>query len=205
MSGDIKNFDIIPHDIYFRHYSSLRNIAKDNARPERRQSPIVNVYWGVSGSGKTHRSFDEIESSGEPYYRKNPLTKWWDGYNGEELVVIDEFAGIIGITHLLQWLDKYPVSVEIKGSQVPLRAYKFWITSNIDPKEWYNQEGVTQTQREALQRRLTNVIHFPFPYGHPFNPIVPNEPLETPSSPSTVDIELVNGLNEADDFFSLFE
>ncbi len=38
---------------------------------------------------------------------------------------------------MLRWFDRYPVTVEIKGSSTPLCAINFWITSNIHPREWY--------------------------------------------------------------------
>jgi len=69
------------------------------------------------------------------------------------VVVMDEFRGDIDISHLLRWLDRYPVVVEIKGSSTPLVAEKIWITSNLHPSAWYpNLDPLTQ---EALLRRLT--------------------------------------------------
>jgi len=72
-------------------------------------------------------------------------------------VVMDEFRGAIDISHLLRWLDRYPVSVETKGGSKPLACTTMWITSNISPREWYptlDQETVL-----ALLRRL-KVTHF---------------------------------------------
>jgi len=72
------------------------------------------------------------------------------------IVVIDEFRGDIDISHLLRWLDRYPVVVEIKGSSTPLVAEKIWITSNLHPTAWYpNLDPLTYA---ALERRL-NIIN----------------------------------------------
>lgn len=71
-------------------------------------------------------------------------------------MVIDEFRGGIDIAHLLRWLDRYPVIVEVKGSSVVLKAKKIWITSNLNPEQWY--EGLDQATTQALLRRL-NVTH----------------------------------------------
>jgi len=68
-------------------------------------------------------------------------------------VIIDEFDGQIGITHLLRWLDKYPCSVEVKGGTLPLKATHFWITSNKPPELWFPEAAVAQV--EALMRRIT--------------------------------------------------
>ena len=112
------------------------------------------VFWGPSGLGKSRRAWDEATLEA---YSKNPRTKWWDGYRGQPNVVIDEFRGGIDVSYLLRWLDRYPVCVEIKGSQLPLDATTFWITSNLDPRSWY--PDLDEDTKQALLRRLT-ITHF---------------------------------------------
>lgn len=144
----------IPKDILVRSYASIRRISTDFSRPIMRGPQEVNVFWGPSGTGKSHRVFEEV---GETYYVKAPLNKWFDGYQGEENIIIDEFRGTVDISHLLKWFDKYPCAVETKGAQVYLRTKKWWLTSNLSPDEWYPiLDGDT---KGALKRRLTNVVH----------------------------------------------
>jgi len=112
------------------------------------------VFWGRSGSGKSRRAWEE---AGLDAYPKDPRTKFWCGYRGQVNVVIDEFRGGIDIGHLLRWLDRYPVIVEIKGSSTVLSAERIWITSNIPPESWY--PDVDAETMVALKRRL-KVIHF---------------------------------------------
>lgn len=156
-SGSLEDID---KGVVVQHYSNLKRIRVDYERPEWRRGVVVHVYWGVSGSGKSYRAFSEAEARG-PYYIKSPHTKWWDGYKGEENVVIDEFSGQVQITYLLAWLQEYPCVAEVKGSQLCLKATNFWITSNIDPNLWYfNDNRVNEEQKAALNRRLTNVVYF---------------------------------------------
>lgn len=82
----------------------------------------------------------------------DPLTKFWCGYNGHQHVVLDEFRGGISISHLLRWLDRYPVLVELKGSSTVLKAQKVWITSNLHPRSWYPE--LDEATVQALLRRL---------------------------------------------------
>lgn len=114
----------------------------------------TRVYWGGTGTGKSRLAFEE---AGQGAYPKDPRTKFWCGYNGQESVIIDEFRGGIDIGHLLRWLDRYPVIVEVKGGAHVLRATKFWITSNLSPDAWY--PDIDEETRLALRRRLT-VVHF---------------------------------------------
>jgi len=116
----------------------------------------VTVYWGPTGTGKSRRAWDE---SGLDAYPKDPRTKFWDGYQSQPCVVIDEFRGAIDVSHLLRWFDRYPVLVEIKGSSVVLVADRIWITSNLRPDAWFPElDGSTLA---ALLRRL-HVVEFPF-------------------------------------------
>ena len=71
--------------------------------------------------------------------------------------MVDEFRGDIAIAHFLRWLDRYPVLVEVKGGSVVLKAERIWLTSNLDPRQWY-PEADSDTV-DALFRRI-NITHF---------------------------------------------
>lgn len=162
----------IDADVYVRHYSSLKRIALDNMAPLPGEREVV-VFWGPTGTGKSHRAWGEASMLAYP---KPPTTKWWDGYQPEkhQHVVMDEFDGQIGITHLLRWFDKYPCVVEQKGGGCCLIAKKIWITSNIDPQDWFPDGKPAQVA--ALMRRL-KVIKMEKKYEKPRDIVfVPPEP-----------------------------
>lgn len=138
----------IPANIRVVSYRTLRAIASDHDAPQAIVRSAI-VYWGPTGTGKSRRAWDE---GGLDAYCKDPRSKFWCGYQGERHVIIDEFRGGIDIAHLLRWLDRYPVRVEIKGSSRPLAAEKFWITSNLDPQYWFPDCDLATF--EALKRRL---------------------------------------------------
>lgn len=146
--------DDVPANVRLRHYHALRTIRSDFARPTPMERSVC-VLWGRTGTGKSRRAWDE---AGLDAYPKDPRTKFWDGYQSQTNVVLDEFRGAIDIAHLLRWLDRYPVIVEVKGSAMPLCATKFWITSNIDPRRWYPDADSATV--DALMRRFTEVVHF---------------------------------------------
>lgn len=148
--------DLIPADVRIRCYNQIKRIGLDFMVPMPRPTIQVHCFWGVSGSGKTHQA---IELLGDGYYDKLPTTKFWDGYRGEENVLIDEFRGKIDISHLLKWFDKYKCSVECKGAGFPLKATTFVITSNIRPREWYPEAD--EETKNALCRRM-NIREFVF-------------------------------------------
>lgn len=143
----------IPSDIYIRYYGALCRIASDNAEPVG-MVRTCQVYWGATGTGKSLRAWTE---AGSGAYGKDPRTKWWCGYKGQDAIVIDEFRGSIDVSHLLRWLDRYPVTVEVKGGSRPLVGSRIWITSNLDPRKWYPE--IDEETLSALLRRL-NITHF---------------------------------------------
>lgn len=146
-------FDGIPSDVFIRYYRALCSIRADHLQPVAAVRSCT-VLWGRTGTGKSR---DAWLAAGVDAYSKDPRTKFWCGYRGQQNVIIDEFRGGIDIAHLLRWLDRYPVRVELKGSTYPLMATTFWITSNLPPRMWYpDLDGETYC---ALERRM-NVVEY---------------------------------------------
>lgn len=190
-SGDIDN---IPKDIVVRHYNSLKRIRVDNMQPCWRHDIKVTVYWGGTGIGKSRRAFHEAGDLGDVYI-KDPNSKWWDGYRGQSSVIIDEFVGNIGISHLLRWFDRYPCNVETKGYSQPLLATTFYVTSNLSPRDWYPDAAMAH--HDALSRRI---LEF-----HMMEPWVPLE-LDNILSPSNLTEDTEENVHTIsdDDVDSLF-
>lgn len=156
----------IPSDVQIRCYNQLRRIGADNAIPMAMER-TCSVFYGPTATGKSRRAW--FEGSLQAYC-KDPNTKWWDGYRSHDNVIIDEFRGAISISHILRWIDRYPVLVEPKGTYVPLCAKKFWITSNLHPRLWY--PDLDQATVNALLRRL-NIVEFH--EGHVWQPPIVEE------------------------------
>lgn len=148
----------IPADIRIRYFTTFQKICCFYEEPAFMERSCV-VYWGPTGTGKSRRAWQE---AGPLAYPKNPRTKWWDSYRGQENVIIDEFRGDIDIGYLLRWLDRYPILIETKGSGTSVRAKRYWITSNLDPELWY--PTVDSDTWYALKRRL-EIVHMPTPYN----------------------------------------
>lgn len=140
----------IPANIRVPHYRTLRVIASDYAVPVA-VGRKTKVYWGPTGVGKSRRAWFEAGAP-ERVYPKDPRSKWWCGYRNQPCVVMDEFRGAIDISHLLRWTDRYPLTVETKGSTVVGSWETMWITSNLHPRDWYvDLDPITY---QALERRL---------------------------------------------------
>lgn len=116
----------------------------------------VSWYWGASGVGKTRRIYEELGS--EPFYVKDPDNKWWDGYDNEPNIVIDDFKGFasgFSLSFMLRLLDRYPLTGEAKGSTVSLAPHKIFVSSLRHPGD-YLPMGEDPTQ---LLRRIENLVN----------------------------------------------
>lgn len=124
----------------FKEYKRLKT-AKRQWKTE------VQVFWGPTGSGKSRRAMEENPGA---YWKTN--SQWWDDYDGQETVIIDEFYGWFPFNFLLRLLDRYPLTVETKGGHVEFVAKKIVITSNQKPEDWYRNIDVS-----PLMRRLETI------------------------------------------------
>lgn len=133
---------------------------------------------GPTGTGKSFRIDDIIytlQSWWKDYcndnkmnyhplrtFKKN-LSKWWDGYLGEEIVIIEElqpnWCSISG-GKLKVWLDQYVFSGEVKGGTIEkMRPKWFIMTSNYTLEQLFtDQEGKVITEDlHPIQRRVYSI------------------------------------------------
>ncbi len=139
--------------VYVKYHRGLHSLLQQQV-PLRVDPPTVIVLWGSTGVGKTRHVYDHHPTG--DVYTKMPQNKWWDGYTGQPVVLIDDFDGkSIDYTTMLRLLDRHPCLVEVKGGTVNMNSSTVFITSNIEPKYWYDDRD----ELTALMRRITQVIH----------------------------------------------
>lgn len=128
----------------------------------RRWKPEVSWFYGATGTGKTKTAFEEAEAtSAEPWVSSGSL-RWWQGYDGHENVIIDDFRGDFCPLHtLLNILDRYPFKVEVKGGSRSLLAKRIWITCPYHPEAVYRDRGEGKNEDiKQLLRRIDRIQLF---------------------------------------------
>lgn len=130
----------------------------DLGRPTKRPDKIeVDFHFGPTNLGKTHYAIHCNEGvKPEEVYIK-PAGEWFDGYEGQEVILLDEFKGWLPFHQLLRLLDKYPMQIPVKGGFRPLVCRKVIITSNYLPKDWYSNQKL---HWDAFWRRVTMFYHW---------------------------------------------
>ena len=153
--GDIEEID--PR-ILLPFYAGIKRIQKDyQPRVEDLPPGIKYATWihGPAGSGKTKAVADKYPDA----YRK-PASKWWDGYRGEEQVVLDDvdpsMSSWIG-RFLKIWGDRYSFPAESKGGSAVIRPGMFYVTSQYTIEEVFADAAT----REALLRRYIIIAKTP--------------------------------------------
>ena len=111
----------------------------------------VHILWGKTGTGKTRFCHDQVQDL--RFWSPGDFN-WFDGYDGQEIVIIDDFRGEYPLPLLLKLLDRYPMQVPVKGAFVEWLPKKVYITSNVQPIMWYDSDGPSLA---ALKRRFTTV------------------------------------------------
>lgn len=143
---------------HFKEYCKYRHAFNEYlvlTRPSREWEMEVYVLWGASGAGKTRRVYDRARDENLtvfPLGQNSGGTIWWDGYIGQDIVLIDDFYGWIKLSYMLKLLDRYPMNVQVKGGTVPFCSKIIYITSNKDPDTWYDWK--IPELKQAFFRRI---------------------------------------------------
>lgn len=124
---------------YHRCITRYNMLRRQN---ERNWVTFTQVYWGPPGTGKTRRAL--AEAGPGAYWLAKPTNQslWFDGYDGQEVVVIDEFYGWIARDLMQRMCDRYPLLVQTKGGTTPFLPKKIIITSNEHPAAWWSKVGL---------------------------------------------------------------
>lgn len=80
--------------------------------------------------------------------------KWWDGYDGEDCIIIDDFANDVPIQQMLRVLDGNFLRLPVKGSFSVAAWTRVIITTNL--VSLYDQ--APNEHLDALRARITRVI-----------------------------------------------
>lgn len=128
--------------------SAYKELTADILGPYRPDLVIITLI-GPPGTGKSfliNKLWPEhgrciMGNSGTWF--QNPISK---------VMVFEEFCGQIQLQRMLQFLDPYPLALEVKGGMRPAMYNLVIITSNTTPDKWYkgDEAGAPGKRTDAL-------------------------------------------------------
>lgn len=168
MIKDGKLSEIANHpDCSFNTFKFCQTIAPLMEAQRDVNTPMnVRWYWGPTGTGKTRRAWYEAHKLGlGPVYIKSTNSKWFDGYDGQKVIVFDDLrSSWFEYSYLLKLLDRYPTQVECKGGSRQWQATHVYVTCPFHPKDMYKsmqERDLEYDSIEQLKRRIDVICEMP--------------------------------------------
>jgi len=148
----------IPPQAQVRYYNSWKSIAKDRMRVVA-DAPTCCGIWiqGPAGCGKSRMARKLAMDANLAFFSK-PVTKWWDGYASEPVVICDDISVFhvdLG-TCVKHWTDRYAFVGESKGGALRIRPRWVILTTQYHIDEiWSDRETI-----DAIRRRVYVLNYF---------------------------------------------
>lgn len=140
--------DYVRYHTGFEKYKKL--VQQKNTRDFR--TVKVSIYAGSTGTGKTRSAMEH----NDVFKISGSELQWWDGYEGEKRLVIDEYDNQIPCTKLLGILDGYQYRLPIKGGF----TYAAWNEVIITMNCGLIHPNAKKEHLQALERRINDIRIF---------------------------------------------
>ncbi len=140
-------------DIAQKHFSSYVRYGKSfhgylaETAPKRNFKTQVIVLIGPTDIGKSWWATHNTRNGFVVWDKK-----WFDGYNGRDDMIINDFTGWICFNKLLQIMDEGPWTLQIKSGIIQCAPRRIVLTSNFTMEQWYEYANI-RGNFEALKRR----------------------------------------------------
>jgi hypothetical protein len=165
------NFEIMEetpeHILHLDKIDRARLVIKAEEYKTTFRNLEVTYIWGSTGAGKTRHV---MECHGyKNVYRVSDYDHPFDIYEGQDVLLFDEFRSQIKISDLLNYLDGYPLQLPARYANKQACYTKVYIVSNITLEQQYPNIRLEQTSTWlALKRRIHKVQYFPNSNEHDF-------------------------------------
>lgn len=189
---DVPEEHIEAYAKYSKYFDKLNAAGRVNEEV----SYKYNIWLhGPTGTGKTYRAIQMAKMLMEKhglngYYVKKSSTKWWDMYDGQEIVIVDDVRPYESDMELMsEWLQllnpKSTLQVQVKGGAAVVRAKYFIFTSPAPPGDWFLPRHGADEASAQISRRFQAPLGHTMQLQHVYKPA---EELEMPPPQALADL-----------------
>ena len=141
--------------VFIRNFRGLRELKKVMTFKDRTGGPVVEWRWGLTGSGKSYKPMRILHK--DSHFVKDG-TKWWNEYEQQEAIIIDDFDGKWEYRDFLRLLDIYKYQGEYKGGYIPINSPFIYITCEFPPSEFWEENALEQVLRR-IKNSGGRIVH----------------------------------------------
>lgn len=132
----------------------VRSMYRDADFASRWRDLEVTYIFGPTGSGKTRSVMDKYGYVN--CYRVTDYKHPFDTYDGQDVLIFEEFRGGLKHGDMLNYLDGYPLLLPCRYFNRQACYTKVFIVTNVPPDNQYL--GIDNASRDAFFRRITKVV-----------------------------------------------
>lgn len=146
--------------VSFVKYHKGLKLLRQQLIEHRTFEPEKIWLWGKAGMGKTKYAISRFGQ--ENVYIKDG-TQWWDGYENEKCILVDDFEGTWPYRDFLRFLDRYKYQGQVKGGYVKINSPVIIITSEFPPEYFYEDKLIydghkNENHLHQILRRFNRII-----------------------------------------------
>lgn len=139
-------------------YQKVRSLLHEEQANQWRPVEVVYIY-GDTSTGKTRYVIEECGGY-DGVYRVSDYQHPFDGYDGQDAILFDEFRGDLPLSAMLNYLDGHPVDLPCRYHNKKALWSRVYIVSNIPLYKQWQDEIIDMETRRAFERRIGKVLHF---------------------------------------------
>lgn len=137
---------------------TIEIINKEKFKDKRRNITVLYI-WGKSGAGKTSHVMNMYGDSN--VYRVTDYKHPFDDYDGQKILVFEEFRSSLDIADMLKYLDLYPIMLPCRYANKVAMFETIYILTNIPIEEQYiDAQKYEPETYNAFLRRITRCEEF---------------------------------------------
>lgn len=144
--------------IEYKNILETKNLEED-------RDVTVSIFYGEGRTGKTNYAITLCQKYNISYYMVQAPESggtWWNMYDGERAIILDDFYGWTKPHELYRICDRYKYRIPYKGGFYNAKWKFVFITSNLPPSKFYKEEVYAKLDKTAYYGRFHNIYYWEY-------------------------------------------